>query len=101
MRKVISDKNRLSVIDSSSKIDLDRCKELVCCCKCKYRKSLFGKTKGGDVAYYTQCCIVNHKVGVVTVIHNHGKCENFAAQYTVPIDSIPVVTVADIKPIAI
>ena len=77
MRSVIRPR---TIVDDEKRITQTVCDEPICCCKCIHRKSLYGKTKFGERIFYAYCCTnLAKQSGVVLVIKDHEKCENFAA----------------------
>ena len=100
MRKVFKARSR-SVIDDESKKVPTSCSELICCCKCLHRKSLYGTTRFGEKIFYGYCCVVTAKHGgVVTVIRDHGSCKNYTCYYR-PAPGIPVIIPDEDRPKAI
>ena len=67
-------------IDDEKKVTPTICDVAICCCKCIYRKSLYGKTKFGERIFYAYCCTnLAKSAGVVLIIKDHDTCTNFAA----------------------
>ena len=78
--RVLRKSKSTSIIDDEKKVNPTTCDSAICCCKCIYRKSLYGTTKFGERIFYAYCCTnLAKNAGVVFVIKNHDKCTNFAA----------------------